>query len=503
MTRAQDVTGTPDAADAFDPAVSKEDEMDDSRKQNSRKQKDDSPASLPTGLVRRPPPGRGGLPGAVVATGLALLLSACGGGGGAGAPNSGTALVGPSPSIQSDAVVAPAPVAEQAAPVAKKTAPVARNSPPGAGEQPPPTGLPPVGETNPPQIQEPPTPTDRNIVTDPSTIPFPSGSPVTDETTNMNKSGTWGHPDYQPGGASAAMNNGPNVVVRRRVGYAKRLLTLPVSGGSGEFAFTSIYYGTVAIANLWLTYPADAGANDLAVHIHTRRATPGGSGSISDDAVTSAAIRSATGLDFYYDQWPDEERPDDYPRGISHKGNVLDWLEAAARLGPYYGFSVEDFFLTEAYLQAPGSGVQPAAQGSETSATWTGKAIAFDSATRSILIRGAEIGGDAAITVNFGNSPTVDVSLTDLRSARGIDGRASTPPNGGFPPFRYPNQSWTGLVLTGGGFSDASGGRTITGAFRSQVSSTGTNANTVGGIFDVTGMMKGGFVATFAPPSPD
>ena len=461
---------------------------------DSRKAKNDSPVSLPAGSVRRVLLGRGGLQGIAAATGLALLLSACGGGG-AGAPNAGAALGASALSTQADAAVVPAPVAEQAAPVA-------RNSPPGAGETPPPTGLPTVDETTPPRIQEPPTPTDGDIVADPSTIPFPSGSPVTDETTNMNKFGTWGHPAYQPGGVSAAMNNGPNVAVRRRVGYSKRLLTLPVSGGSGEFAFTSIYYGTVAIANLWLTYPADAGANDLAVHIHTRRATLGGSGSISDDAVTSPEIRRATGLDFYYDQWPDEERPDDYPRGISHRGHVLDWLEAAARIGPSHGFTIEDFFLTEAYLQAPGSGVQPAAQGSETSATWTGKAIAFDSATSSILVRGAEIGGDAAITVNFGNSPTVDVSLTDLRSARGIDGRASTPPNGGFPPFRYPNQSWTGLALTGGGFSDASGGRTITGVFRNQVQSTGTNANTVGGIFNVKGMMKGGFVATIAPPSP-
>lgn len=496
MTRAQDVTETPDAADAFDPAVSKEDEMDD-----SRKQKDDSSASLPAGLARWPPPGRGRLPGIVAATGLALLLSACGGGG-AGAPNAGAALVGPSPSIQSDAVVVPAPVARQTTPVAEQATSVARNSAPGAGETPPPTNLPPVSETIPPQTQEPPTPTDGDIVTDPSTIPFPSGSPVTDEKVNMNMFSLWGHPDYQPGGTRAARNNGPNVAVRRRVGYSKRLLSLPVSGGSGIYAYTHLYYGTVAIANLWLTYPADAGANDLAVHIYTRRATLGGSGSISDDAVTSAAIRRATGLDFYYDQWPDEEQPDDYPRGISHRGNVLDWLEAAARLGPYYGFSVEDFFLTEAYLQAPGSGVQPVAQGSETSATWTGKAIAFDSATSSILIRGAEIGGDAAITVNFGNSPTVDVSLTDLRSARGIDGRAPPPPNGGLPPFRYPNQTWTGLTLTGGGFSDTSGGRTIKGAFRNQVQSTGTNANTVGGIFNVKGMMKGGFVATIAPPSP-
>ena len=56
-----------------------------------------------------------------------------------------------------------------------------------------------------------------------------------------------------------------------------------------------------------------------------------------------------------------------------------------------HGFSVKDHFLTEAYLQAPGSGVQPAAQGSETSAAWTGKAIAFEDHAGSPF-RGYEIG---------------------------------------------------------------------------------------------------------------
>ncbi|MCE2452113.1 MAG: hypothetical protein J4F48_04615 [Nitrospinae bacterium] len=418
---------------------------------DSRKQKDDSPASLPAGLVRRSLPDRGGLPGVAVAAGLALLLSACGGGG-AGAPNSGAGPGGSALSILADAAVAPAPVAEVTPPPNPQAeAPQTQKAPPDA-------------KIIPPRIQESQEPrTARNIVTNPSTIPFPSGSSTTDETVNMNTFGTWGHPDYQPGGSSAAKNNGPNVVVRRRVRRSGKTLTLPVSGGTGNFAYTSLDYGTVVLANLWLTYPAGAGDGDLAVHIRTRRtmATPGG----------------------------------------NHKAWVMDWLEAAARLGPYHGFSVEDFFLTEAYLQAPGSAVQPAPQGSETSATWTGKVIAFDSAAKSYLIRGHEIGGDATVTVNFGAGPTVDVSLTDLRSARGLDFQR-VESNGGFSPSRYPNQRWTGLVLSGGGFSDSSGGRTIEGVFRNQVMSTGTNANTVGGIFDVTGMMKGGFVASFAPPSP-
>ena len=167
---------------------------------------------------------------------------------------------------------------------------------PATEETPPPTDLPTVDETIPPPIQEPPTPTDGDIVADPTTLPFPSGSPVTDETVNLNAFGIWGSPAYQPGGSRAHQNNGPNVAVRRRVGYGKRLLTLPVSGGTGKYAYTSLYYGTVAIADLWLTYPADAGAGDLAVHIRTRRETPGGYGSISDDAATSAAIRQCYGV---------------------------------------------------------------------------------------------------------------------------------------------------------------------------------------------------------------
>ncbi len=438
--------------------------MRDSRK----RQKSGSLHSLPAGSARRSPPGRSGLPGVAVATGLALLLSACGGGG-AGAPSSAVVLGGSASSIQMNAAVTPAPIVEKTTPNARNTPPVPGGTPPPVpGETPPPVPgetPPPVTETTPPPIQESPEPaTSGSIVTDPSTIPFPSGSSTTDETVNMNTFGTWGLPDYQPGGSSAHKNNGPNVVVRRRARPSHKTLILPVSGGTGEFAYTHLHYGTVGIVDLWLTYPAGAGAGDLAVHVRTRKtmATSGG----------------------------------------NHKAWVMDWLDAAARLGPYHGFTVEDFFLTEAYLQAPGSGVQPVAQGSETSATWTGKVIAVASAARSILTRGDEIGGDATVTVNFGANPTVDVSLTDLRSARSFAGQGPTEPNGGLTPSRYPSQTWTGLALSGGGFSDSSARRSITGAFRSQIASTGTNANTVGGIFDVFGTMKGGFVATIAPPSP-
>ena len=299
--------------------------------------------------------------------------------------------------------------------------------------------------------------------------------------TNMNAFGQWGLPTYQPGGSNANNNNGPNVAVRRRVGYSKKCLCFTLGG-------TNYNYGTAAIADLWLTYPANAGASDLAVHIRTKRATPGSYGSISDDVhkeiesynegeISAKPIQEATGIIPLIPGFNNA-------RETQHKHWVGDWLRDGASI------PVQDFFLTEAYLQAPGTAVQPAVQNMETSATWTGKVIAFDSASRSIMSRGYEIGGDAEITVNFGANPTVDVSLTDLRSARTIDFQTAL-------PFVYSAQTWTGLALSDGGFSDSSGGRTIEGTFRSQGTTAGTNANTVGGIFDVTGKMKGGFVATF------
>ena len=437
-----------------------------------KQQKSDSLYSLAAGAVRRPPPGRDGLPGIVAATGLALLLSACGGGGGAGAPNAGATLGGSAPSIRVDAAVAPVPVAEKAAPVAPKTpppnpqarTPQTPKTPPPVDLPPvdlPPVDLPPVVENIPPQRQESPAPpTDMSIVTDPSTIPFPSTGRRTDETVDINTLGHWGHPNYQQGGSENHRNYGPKVVVRRRIGHGGKQLTLPISGMASGGTFTNISTGYVSLSNHWLTYPADAGDEDLAVHVRVRKS------------------------------------------GHDRRVWVMRWFEGAAEYGPSYGFTIEDFFLTEAYLQAPGSGVQPAAQGGETSATWTGKVIAVDSAASSVLIRGAEIGGDASITVNFGNSPTVDVSLTNLRNTRSVTAQEVTPA-GNLAATPYPSQTWTGLALADGAFSDTSASRSIKGAFRNQGTTAGTNANTAGGIFDVTGTMKGGFVANFAPPGPN
>ena len=386
---------------------------------------------------------------------LVFLLSACGGGGG-GSP---AQIEGSAPG-------------ETAPPPGQET-----GSGPGPGAAPANPGS---RQNQLPQAQKSPLRALlTSTVTDLSTIPFPSGTPVTDQMTNMNAFGKWGHPNYQPGGSRADDNEGPNVAVRRRVGYSKKCLCFTI----GE---TNYWYGTAAIADLWLTYPADAGASDLAVHIRTRRATPGGRGSISDDVhkeidsgSANTPISDATGIVPLIPE-------DNDARQTQHKSWVGRWLKAAAGSG----VAVQDFFLTEAYLQAPGSAVQPVVQAAEMSATWTGKAIAFDSAAGSTMFRGTEIGGDAEITVNFGTNPTVDVSLTNLRSARSVDFQTAL-------PSMYPSQSWTGLALSGGEFSDSSGGRTIEGTFRNQGTTAGTNANTVGGIFDVTGTMKGGFVATF------
>ena len=77
------------------------------------------------------------------------------------------------------------------------------------------------------------------------------------------------------------------------------------------------------------------------------------------------------------------------------------------------GGTFDDFFSTDAWLQAPGTAVQPTGT-IGGSATWTGKVIAHNSNAGAILLRGEEIGGDARVTVNFAASPTVNVTLENL-----------------------------------------------------------------------------------------
>ena len=271
----------------------------------------------------------------------------------------------------------------------------------------------------------------------PAGLPGGSGSDI-----NLNTYGYWNEPSM-----------GPNVDVTKKTAN-KRNSVLDFTNRHGRLARYRFQIG-----DRWLTYPAGAGSSDLAVHIKTTRAKFG-----SDDDINQGSSNLST---------------------KSTLPSAKKEIEAAG-----LSFSSFDFFTTEAHLQAPGTAVQPTAQGSETSATWTGKAIAFDSAVNSLLVRGQEIGGDATVTVNFGATATVDVSLRNLKGARFVEDsldRASP----------YPSQTWTGLTLNNGGFSSTTGSREIQGTFRNQGSTTGTNANTVGGIFDVYGTMKGGFVATY------
>ena len=204
---------------------------------------------------------------------------------------------------------------------------------------------------------------------------------------------------------------------------------------------------------MWLTYPAGVTSGQMAVHIKTRR-----SGFTAIDIDGEAGWKTAV-------SW--------WREGLEHVGVSL---------------SSEDFFTTETFLQAPGTAVQPTGT-SGTSATWTGKVVAVDSAIDSILRRGQGIAGDARVTVNFGNNPTVDVVLNNLM------GRVSG--TIGYPPG-FPSQTWKGLTLSNGRFSHTATRREIVGTFRNQGTTKGTNANTVGGLFDVYGTMKGGFVAKYS-----
>ncbi len=243
---------------------------------------------------------------------------------------------------------------------------------------------------------------------------------------------------------------GPNVIVKARTANTKTV-TLRATGGTCCVGYADGVYN-VRISDVWLTYPDDAGNSDMAVHIKTTR-----------------GLVRYTGDFFGADN------------GSGTKGIVL-WAKADIehRGGD---FADQDFFTTEAYLQAPGAAVQPTGT-SGTNAIWSGKVIAFDSAADFILPRGHVIGGDAEVKVNFASSPTVDVTLDNFKHGMGLG-------------ILIPDQTWTGLALDSGGFSDDSGSREIKGTFRNEGSTPGTNANTVGGVFDVKGMMKGGFVATY------
>ena len=260
----------------------------------------------------------------------------------------------------------------------------------------------------------------------PDDLPSSEGS-----TSNMN---TWGSP------------GSPDVEVRTRRGPSRwKWYGWNCWGWSPDGPVWGPCGFGVTILDKWTSYPADAGDDEMKVHVRAK-------------------------------ETPDKDK------------------SLLAQLDRSWGFAAggeNDFFATEAHLEAPGTPVQPAAQGTETSATWTGRVIAVDSAPRNILTRGFEIGGKAELTFNFAGS-TLDVNLSELRTPWAVDIRT-----GKAAP--YPSQNWSGLSVSNGSFSDSKGNRTISGTFRHQdASNTDTNADTVGGVFNVQGTMKGGFVATFS-----
>ena len=206
----------------------------------------------------------------------------------------------------------------------------------------------------------------------------------------------------------------------------------------------------------WFTYPSNAGASDMKVHLLVRRATFDSNGKIA--------------LTHFFDN-----------------GHSLD-----------YFYDHLDFFTAEAHLEAPGNAVQPTGT-SGTSATWSGNVVGLDTARKfdqkspNFWRRGDLIGGTAKVTVVFaGTSAIAGVQLTNLK--------------GSTVGTYYPDISLGGGIVSNGSFShttiasaDDFPGATVSGTFR------GTGAAKVGGTFEVPSHsrwqagryigMVGGFVA--------
>ena len=339
---------------------------------------------------------------------------------------------------------------------------------------PPPAVVPPPEET-PPVVAPPPEETPRRVATPPRVVPLTADTSPPEETpTRVSTTPAFtpkavdlvkaameaaamsvetSSPDDLPSseGSTSNMNTwgspgSPDVEVRTRRGPSRwKWYGWNCWGWSPDGPVWGPCGFGVTILDKWTSYPADADDDEMKVHVRAK-------------------------------ETPTKDK------------------SLLVQLNGSWGFAAggeNDFFATEAHLEAPGTPVQPAAQGTETSATWTGRVIAVDSAPRKILIRGFEIGGKAELTFNFAGS-TLDVNLTELRTPRAVDintGQAGP----------YPSQSWKGLSVSNGSFSDSTGNRTISGTFRHQdATNTDTNADTVGGVFNVHGTMKGGFVATFS-----
>ena len=414
---------------------------------------------------------RSPLPGLWAAAGLALSLAACGGGGGGGgigAPGFGGPGGPGSPAVSlapSGGTGVPAAPQPSAAPETNAQPPA---EPPGPAPQPvsnpapqPSSALPPGT----PVIEDTATPVSdpepvRSFLTATSTS-APSGLPGgTGTVVNMNTMGTWGAVQYQTGQVT---NPQIDLAFRKRNGPNSSIWlltpcpnggTVPASGRTGNFC-SGTGFDTdgvtlpLRIIDRWYTYPTTTAAG-MKAHVRVKN--------VNDNC------------------------------GLGKVGCVTDLVRWVNQ-----GYSHDQFFTVEAHLEAPGTNVQPTGTGS---ATWSGKVVgAYNpNCTRGCYFtRGDLIGGDASVTVNFGSSTTADVSLTNLKAATRLH-----IPGGSTPqrPVSYSNQTWSGLAVTSGSFSSSGGGRSISGAFQDQTSGDSKQADTVGGVFEVNGTMKGGFVAT-------
>ncbi len=184
-----------------------------------------------------------------------------------------------------------------------------------------------------------------------------------------------------------------------------------------------------------------------------------------------------------------------YVGGTAAKGGKLDLWEFAVENGQPY----TEFFSADAYLQVQGTQAQP-----DVTATFTGKVIAAADDVNDIAVRGELIGGDASVTATLsGGAVTAAVSLTNLKATTLTQGSDHSNDDG-FGPVTFTNQSWTGLTVSGGSFSETTTTRKIQGQFRKQDNDNDANTDivdTVGAVFEINGSDRaskftGGFVAT-------
>ena len=253
---------------------------------------------------------------------------------------------------------------------------------------------------------------------------------------NMNSFGVWGsHPGISTQGGDTT-NNAPDFQVRVAPGPS----------------LLHNMYETMTVRSHYYSYPSASGTSKMKVYLFIRKlgyGTYSGEGGISSGG----------------------------------KSDLVQWLSD--------GYADEVPFDVRAQLVAQGTAVQPA-----TTAVWNGHVIAAETSS-DVIRRGELIGGDARVTVVVGtSSTTAAVSLTNLEAT-------TLTTESPLVPVSYADQTWTGLTVENGGFSQSGTGtgvyREIQGTFRKQNNDGDANTDyvdTVGGIFEVYGTMKGGFVAT-------